>query len=519
MTSLPADNYINNASRTVAEQKVALESLRDVHAELPGGVVNSTLTIATGSVTPTAGVHIIDTEAAAASDDLANIVTTNHPDGRLLLIRNANNSRSVVVKHNAGGAGQIALVDSADLTLSDTTMVLCLQRVGADWKEVFREYGNNKAADRAFWGIDQVIFELIGGHAPEALTISAGDITPTYAVMTIDTEGAAASDNLDHILQTNLDDGRLILIRAVNASRDVVVRHAQGGAGEIQLRDAANLTLAETTQWLFLERRGTSWYEIARFGFVAKIADGGTNNGSLGVSAAGIYVGDGTKVTQLTGTSLQQFRVNIGGTAIEAFTPGSGSGGQFGADGTRSLPTSGAISGVYYHTGNWASTGTLTAESGTRIYITGSFTLTHVLTVSDLGVGFGKAQTGSGVYRGPGHGPGGGFGGTTGSGGGGGGSGGYVGLFSQGQLVVSATNGVSVAGGNGGAAGGASSGEGGGGGGGRFDGISTTAPNISGSVNVSGGTSSTETGVNGTAGSSGVSTTITATPNFLAGWV
>lgn len=53
------------------------------------------------------------------------------------------------------------------------------------------------------------------------------------------------------------------------------------------------------------------------------IARGGTNNGSLGVSALGIYVGDGSKIVQITGTASQQFRVNAGGTAIEAFTPSS----------------------------------------------------------------------------------------------------------------------------------------------------------------------------------------------------
>lgn len=50
------------------------------------------------------------------------------------------------------------------------------------------------------------------------------------------------------------------------------------------------------------------------------ISGGGTNNASLGVSALGIYTGDGSKMTQVTGTASQQFRVNAAGTAIEAFT-------------------------------------------------------------------------------------------------------------------------------------------------------------------------------------------------------
>lgn len=56
------------------------------------------------------------------------------------------------------------------------------------------------------------------------------------------------------------------------------------------------------------------------------IARGGTNNGSLGVSALGIYAGDGSKLVQITGTAGQSFRVNAGGTAVEAYTPGGGSG-------------------------------------------------------------------------------------------------------------------------------------------------------------------------------------------------
>lgn len=59
---------------------------------------------------------------------------------------------------------------------------------------------------------------------------------------------------------------------------------------------------------------------------VLPIANGGTNNNSLGVNALGIYAGDGSKVTQVVGTASQQFRVNAGGTAVEAFTPAAAGG-------------------------------------------------------------------------------------------------------------------------------------------------------------------------------------------------
>lgn len=54
----------------------------------------------------------------------------------------------------------------------------------------------------------------------------------------------------------------------------------------------------------------------------APIIGGGTNNASLGVSALGIYNGDGSKVVQTTGSAGQSWRVNGGGSAVEAFTPG-----------------------------------------------------------------------------------------------------------------------------------------------------------------------------------------------------
>lgn len=153
MTALPTGAYVTNTARTVAEIKQAMSDIIGVIAELLGGSAESTLTIATGAVTPTLGLHTIDTETQAATDDLTTINTTNVPDGRLLMIRCADNTRNVVVKHNAGGAGQIALADAADYTLDDTTQWLLLKRTGTNWQEVGRFYGNNKTAFRAYLGL------------------------------------------------------------------------------------------------------------------------------------------------------------------------------------------------------------------------------------------------------------------------------------------------------------------------------------------------------------------------------
>lgn len=72
------------------------------------------LTIATGAITVTQTVHTVDTEADAASDDLDTI--NGLSDGQQVILRPANDARSVVVKHNTGN---ILCVGNADFTLDD----------------------------------------------------------------------------------------------------------------------------------------------------------------------------------------------------------------------------------------------------------------------------------------------------------------------------------------------------------------------------------------------------------------
>lgn len=135
MTTLPSPGYISHPDRTEGEGKQYFEDLRSVIAELLGGAAESELTIAAGSVTPTGAAHSIDTEGDAASDDLTNIDVTNHPEGRLLLIRGEDAARVVTAKHLAGGSGEISFVAGADVALT-TSAYLFLIRRGTVWHEV-----------------------------------------------------------------------------------------------------------------------------------------------------------------------------------------------------------------------------------------------------------------------------------------------------------------------------------------------------------------------------------------------
>ncbi len=139
MTIFPAKDAMRNVANQ-GDMKDDLENMLAAAKELPGGSAESELTIASGSVTPTASTHSIDTEADASADDLTHIDQTNHPDGRIILIHSENASRVVTVKHDVAGNGKILLVDDLDLILDDPEDYLILQRVGTTWQELVRSH-------------------------------------------------------------------------------------------------------------------------------------------------------------------------------------------------------------------------------------------------------------------------------------------------------------------------------------------------------------------------------------------
>lgn len=111
-----------------------------------------------------------------------------------------------------------------------------------------------------------------GATEESTLIIAAGAIIPRHGQHAVDTEAAAATDDLDTIDQTHLPEGAHLLIRPVNAGRVVTVRHNQGATGKILTRDAASVALDSTSKYLELKREGTTWVEVDRCGFAAELA-------------------------------------------------------------------------------------------------------------------------------------------------------------------------------------------------------------------------------------------------------
>lgn len=95
------------------------------------GPQSTALVISSGSITPTAGFHEVDTESAAASDDLDTIVTTGIPDGSLLVLQAESSARTVVVKDSTGN---LRLGGDFDLNHAEDTILLI--KVGTVWYEL-----------------------------------------------------------------------------------------------------------------------------------------------------------------------------------------------------------------------------------------------------------------------------------------------------------------------------------------------------------------------------------------------
>lgn len=107
--------------------------------EIRGWANQAAFTIASDAITlknPLLTTARIDTEAAAAADDLATI-TGPQRDGQTIILKTSNNSRDVTVKH---GTGNISLAGGVDFTLDTVNDKIVLQWTGGidKWCEISR---------------------------------------------------------------------------------------------------------------------------------------------------------------------------------------------------------------------------------------------------------------------------------------------------------------------------------------------------------------------------------------------
>lgn len=275
---ITAGNLSDNA-RTESELKTGIEAIVSLIKECLGGTDEVAKTIASDAFATdhNACAYNLDTEAAAATDNLATINATNSRVGEILLIRSVSSGRVITVKHSTGN---ISTVDGADYVLKDPKQFLMLKYKGTTWEEVAR-------TERLF------IAQLPGAATESELTIASGSVTATRAIHELQPE-SSTSDDLDFIVQTAMD-GHLLLIHTADTGDSITVRHNQSGTGKILLSDSTNLLLDTPNKFLLLMKKGTTWEEVGRFGFTIAGLDVDYKSGTF-------TAGTGHKIYVCTGS-------------------------------------------------------------------------------------------------------------------------------------------------------------------------------------------------------------------------
>lgn len=202
---------------------------------------DTTLNISGGIITISQTRHLVDTEASAASDDLDTI--SGGVEGDWLILQCVSASRVVTIKHNTGN---VYFRDGSDRILHDVYQTVVLMYDGFKWTE-----WNGR---RVGVGIDST------------LTISGGLITPTRPHHVVDTEGAAATDDLDTI--GGNEEGQFLVLSCANAARVVVIKH---GTVNIRTFNGLDIRLDSTTRKVLFVYDGGLWCEV-NAGIVAKAA-------------------------------------------------------------------------------------------------------------------------------------------------------------------------------------------------------------------------------------------------------
>ena len=91
--------------------------------------------------------------------------------------------------------------------------------------------------------------------------------------MVIDTEGGAATDDLDTI--NGGSDGDILIISSTDAARDITIKHA---TGNILLSPSNDATISGTGDKITLQYDGSSWQQISR-AFDSDFLNSKTTNG------------------------------------------------------------------------------------------------------------------------------------------------------------------------------------------------------------------------------------------------
>lgn len=258
ITNVTARNFGRGAAASWSSYAAAANPNIAGYNPLDVGKLNfdatSELTIATGAITAVNSMHTVDTEANAASDDLDTV--SGGVDGDVIFLFPENIARVVTVKN---GTGNIA-VAGGDYAMNAATRFIILVLKGSTWYGLPAQLAPSLLTGNLdFDGYNTVDLGLLNFDDAAELTIATGAITITQSYHDVDTEADAASDDLDTISGGTAGD--LLILKAENTARSVVVKHS---TGNIELFNGQDCTLDDTEKTLLLRFDGTNWCEVAR---------------------------------------------------------------------------------------------------------------------------------------------------------------------------------------------------------------------------------------------------------------
>jgi hypothetical protein len=201
------------------------------------------ITLASDTATITQAAHIIAAETGTA-DNLTTITGISGVTAPYFVVLQADAGDTITVKN---GTGNVNLNGGADFDLSGNK-TLALWFDGTNWSDIGAGGGSGSGSGVNF------------GSA-SSLTIATGTVTrgASSYYLSIDTEAAAASDDLDTINSGGASAGIAIMIKAANTARTVVIKH---NTGNIQLNGGLDFSLDNTEKAVLLFWDGTNWIGI-----------------------------------------------------------------------------------------------------------------------------------------------------------------------------------------------------------------------------------------------------------------
>jgi hypothetical protein len=254
-TSDPKVTYTDSSGTTANANPVVLDSAGRADIWLESGAYKfvlkdssdatiKTVDNVTGDATNVFGSSVVNVDANLNVTSVYENALLNCSDTLTLSLLDAataeegfifsvkNSSASGVVTIDPDGAELIDGVSSKTVTAGGSVLVVCN---GTGWTTTFQDGLETK---NNTWVADNAFEAKVSYPDAGELTISSGAITVTGVNHTVDTEGDAASDDLDTI--NGGADGQILILRAASGSRDIVIKH---GTGNIVTPSGNDLTL------------------------------------------------------------------------------------------------------------------------------------------------------------------------------------------------------------------------------------------------------------------------------------